>query len=52
MHEPVRQAAAASLTADLGVDFAAADVFLTRGASGAVVLALQAVVEPGDEVVF
>jgi aspartate/methionine/tyrosine aminotransferase len=52
MHEPARQAAAASLTAELGVDFAAADVFLTRGASGAVVLASQAVVEAGDEVVF
>ena len=52
MHDPARQAAAASLTAELGVDFAAADVFLTRGASGAVALALQAVVEPGDEVVF
>ncbi|HVE96382.1 MAG TPA: aminotransferase class I/II-fold pyridoxal phosphate-dependent enzyme [Pseudonocardiaceae bacterium] len=34
------------------MDFAAEDVFLTRGASGAVALALQAVVEPGDEVIF
>lgn len=52
MHEPARQAAAASLTAELGVDFAAENVFLTRGASGAVALALSTVVDPGDEVVF
>ncbi|MDQ5855941.1 MAG: hypothetical protein M3302_06465 [Actinomycetota bacterium] len=47
MHEPARQAAATSLTAELGMDFAAEEVFLTRGASGALALALQAVVEPG-----
>ncbi|MFN2479696.1 MAG: aminotransferase class I/II-fold pyridoxal phosphate-dependent enzyme [Pseudonocardiaceae bacterium] len=52
MHEPARQAAAASLTAELGVDFAAQDVFLTRGASGAIALALRTLVDPGDEVVF
>jgi aspartate aminotransferase len=52
MHEPARQAAAASLTAELGVGFAAEDVFLTRGASGAIALALSTVVDPGDEVVF
>ncbi|MGH3920887.1 MAG: aminotransferase class I/II-fold pyridoxal phosphate-dependent enzyme [Pseudonocardiaceae bacterium] len=52
MHEPARRAAAASLTAELGVDFAAEDLFLTRGAAGAVALALSTVVDPGDEVVF
>lgn len=52
MHEPARQAAAASLTAELGVRFAAEDVFLTRGAGGAIALALSTVVDPGDEVVF
>ncbi|MGH4011000.1 MAG: aminotransferase class I/II-fold pyridoxal phosphate-dependent enzyme [Pseudonocardiaceae bacterium] len=52
MHEPARRAAAASLTAELGVGFAAKDVFLTRGASGAIALALSTVVDPGDEVVF
>lgn len=52
MHEPAREAAAASLTAELGLDFAAPDVFLTRGASGAIALALSTVVDPGDEVVF
>jgi len=52
MHEPARAAAAASLTAELGIDFAAQDVFLTRGAGGAIALALNTVVGPGDEVVF
>ena len=52
MHEPARQAAASSLTAELGVSIAAEDIFLTRGAGGAIVLALSTVVEPGGEVVF
>jgi aspartate aminotransferase len=52
MHEPARQAVAASLTAELDVRFAAEDVFLTRGAAGAIALALSTVVDPGDEVVF
>src|SRR5947209_9704535 len=52
MHEPARAAAAASLTAELGIDFAAQDVFLTRGASGAIALALHTVVGPADDVVF
>lgn len=52
MHEPARAAAAASLTAELGIGFAAQDVFLTRGASGAIALALSTVVGPGDEVIF
>jgi aspartate aminotransferase len=52
MHEPARQAAADSLSAELGVGFAAEDVFLTRGAGGAIALALSTVVDPGDEVMF
>lgn len=52
MHEPARQAAASSLTAELGVSIAAEDIFLTRGAGGAIALALSTVVEPGGEVVF
>jgi aspartate aminotransferase len=52
LHEPARRAAAASLTAELGVGFAAEDVLLTRGAGGAIALALHTVVDPGDEVVF
>lgn len=51
-HEPARSVAARSLTAALGIEFSADDVFLTRGASGAIALALHTVVEPGDEVVF
>ena len=51
-HEPARQAAATSLTAELGAGFAAEDIFLTRGAGGAIALALLTVVDPGDEVVF
>jgi len=51
-HQPARQAAAASLTAELGMGFAADDIFLTRGAAGALALALLTVVDPGDEVVF
>lgn len=52
MHEPARQAAADALTAELGIGFAARDIFLTRGASGAIALALSVLVDPGDEVVF
>jgi histidinol-phosphate/aromatic aminotransferase/cobyric acid decarboxylase-like protein len=48
LHEPACQAAAASLTAG----FAAKDVFFTRGASGAIALALNTVVDSGDKVVF
>src|SRR5947209_5036027 len=51
-HEPARQAAAASLTAELGVRIADDNIFLTRGAGGAIALALFTVVDPGDEVVF
>jgi len=51
-YEPARQAAAAALTAELGLNFAGDDIFLTRGAGGAIALALLTVVDPGDEVVF
>ncbi|MDQ3764654.1 MAG: aminotransferase class I/II-fold pyridoxal phosphate-dependent enzyme [Actinomycetota bacterium] len=52
LHEPARQAAATSLSAELGVGFAAEDIFPTRGAGGAIALALHTVADPGDEVVF
>jgi aspartate aminotransferase len=52
MKQPAREAAAASLSAELGMRFAAEDVFLTRGAGGAISLALTSVVDPGDEVIF
>jgi aspartate aminotransferase len=51
-HQPARQAAATALSAELGADFAAEDIFLTRAAGGAIALALNTVVDPGDEVVF
>ena len=52
MREPARRAAAASLSAELGIGFSAEDIFLTRGAAGAIALALRMVVDPDDEVVF
>nr|MDQ3764136.1 aminotransferase class I/II-fold pyridoxal phosphate-dependent enzyme [Actinomycetota bacterium] len=36
----------------LGVSFAAEDIFPTRGAGGAIALALHTVVDSGDEVIF
>ncbi|HYZ38656.1 MAG TPA: aminotransferase class I/II-fold pyridoxal phosphate-dependent enzyme, partial [Pseudonocardiaceae bacterium] len=51
-HQPARQAAAHALTAELGVGVAYHDIFLTRGAAGAIALALHTVVDPGDEVLF
>jgi aspartate aminotransferase len=51
-HQPARQAAATALSAELGAAFVAEDIFLTRAAGGAIALALNTVVDPGDEVVF
>jgi aspartate aminotransferase len=47
-----RAAAAAALGQELGLTFDPDDILLTRGAHGALALALRMVVEPGDEVVF
>ena len=47
-----REAAAAALRERLDLPFEAGDVFLARGASGGLSLALQAILDPGDEVVF
>jgi aspartate aminotransferase len=47
-----RAAAAAGLRERLDLPVGADDVFLARGASGGLVMALQAIVDPGDEVVF
>lgn len=47
-----RGAAAAALGQELGLAFEPDDILLTRGAHGALALALRMVVEPGDEVVF
>src|SRR5262245_22979337 len=47
-----RAAAAAALGEELGLVFEPDDILLTRGAHGALALALRMVVDPGDEVVF
>jgi aspartate aminotransferase len=51
-HRPAQQAAAAGLSAELGIAFEPDDILLTRGAHGALGAALGAVVDPGDEVIF
>lgn len=51
-HRPAQEAAAASLSAELGLPFQADDILLTRGAHGALAAALGAVVDAGDEVIF
>jgi aspartate aminotransferase len=51
-YRPAREAAAAGLSAELGIPFEADDIFLTRGAHGALGAALNAVAEAGDEVIF
>ena len=52
-NEPVaREVVAESLRARLDVPFEPEDVFMTKGASTALAIALATVVSPGDEVVF
>lgn len=50
--QPGRQLVAASLQASRGVPFEAEDVFLTTGAFAAIAVALAALTDPGDEVLF
>lgn len=45
-------AAASSLRARLGLPFMREDIFLTRGASSALMTALNTIINPGDEVIF
>lgn len=53
MNEPgSRQAIAAAISARHGVDFAAADIFVTNGGFAAIASSLRAIAGPGDEVVF
>src|SRR5438477_8065627 len=47
-----QQAAAEALTEELGIRFEPDDIMLTRGAHGALTLAMRLVVDRGDEVVF
>jgi aspartate aminotransferase len=51
-HRPAQEAAAAGLSAELGLAFEPDDILLTRGAHGALGAALGAVVDPGEEVIF
>jgi len=53
LSDPAAQKAAAeSLTKETGVPVEPEDVALTRGAFGALTIVLQAVTDPGDEVIF
>jgi aspartate aminotransferase len=53
LSEPNAQAAVArSLTARTGLDWDPADVAMTNGGFAAIAVALRAIVEPGDEVLF
>jgi aspartate aminotransferase len=47
-----RQAVATALTERRGVQFRPEDIYLTTGAFGALVVALDTIVDPGDEVIF
>ncbi len=49
---PAREAAAAGLRERLGIPFRDDDIFLTKGASTALAIALATLVRPGDEVIF
>ncbi len=46
------EAAAEALSDELGIAFEPDDIMLTRGAHGAMALAMATVLDPGDEVVF
>jgi aspartate aminotransferase len=53
LSEPKSQAAVArALTARTGLDWDPADVAMTNGGFAAIAVAMRAIVEPGDEVVF
>jgi aspartate aminotransferase len=51
-HPPAQEAAATALTSELSMTFDPEDILLTRGAHGALAMAMRLVIEPGDEVVF
>jgi aspartate aminotransferase len=52
-NEPgARAVAARSLRDRLGIPFEGEDIFMTKGASSALVIVLSAVLNPGDEVLF
>ena len=52
-NDPVaRDVAARSIRDRLGIPFEGDDIFMTKGASNALILALSTVLNPGDEVMF
>jgi aspartate aminotransferase len=52
-NEPAaREAAAASLERHLGIGFHAEDLYLTTGGFTAIAMALKAIADPGDEVIY
>ena len=51
-HRPAQEAAAVALSSELSMVFEPDDILLTRGAHGALAMAMRLVLEPGDEVVF
>jgi aspartate aminotransferase len=51
-HRPAQKAAAEGLSKELGITFQPDDIFLARGAHGALGAALGAVVDAEDEVIF
>jgi aspartate aminotransferase len=52
-NEPIaREVAARSLADRLGLPFEPDDIFMTKGASNALVVALSTILDPGDEVIF
>lgn len=51
-HPPAQEAAATALSSELSMTFDPEDILLTRGAHGALAMAMRLVIEPGDEVVF
>jgi aspartate aminotransferase len=52
-NEPLARAVAAqSLRDRLGIPFENDDIFMTKGASSALVIALSTILNPGDEVIF
>jgi aspartate aminotransferase len=52
MDRAAQVAAAAGLSAELGLDFEPDDIMLVRGAHGGLTTSLKVVVDPGDEVVY
>lgn len=50
--ESVREAVAESLNRRFGMNYTAADIFMTSGAAGAIAHAIRCVTEPGNEVLI